>query len=87
MTALPAHLLPGYTAPSGEAPSSSSIAQYFKQARRMYVEGLPKNCTVKDILDFFNDTMKDLYMAVESGNPATGAEIDPETQSAYVEFR
>ena len=87
MTALPAHLLPGYTTPSGEAPSSVSIAQYYKQARRMYVGGIPKGSTGQMVLDFLNATMKELHMTIEGGNPATGCELNEDEHSAYIEFR
>ncbi|RKP09828.1 hypothetical protein THASP1DRAFT_34303 [Thamnocephalis sphaerospora] len=74
----------------GESPlgSPGMMPSLIRQTRRLYVGNMPSGVTDIDVMNFFNEQLRNLNVAPDaSGSPVVSAQVNSDKNFAFVEFR
>merc|ERR1712021_280536 len=78
----------------GLTPTANIAAQYpmaggyfTRQARRLYIGGVPFGATEEAMMEFFNQQMHMAGLATGPGNPVLAVQINPDKNFAFLEIR
>jgi len=72
---------------SADASVNYAGSSLSRQARRLYVGGIPFGMTDEAMMDFFNHQMRITGLAQAEGNPVIAVQINLDKNFAFLEFR
>jgi len=72
---------------SADASVNYAGSSLSRQARRLYVGGIPFGMTDEAMMDFFNHQMRVTGLAQAEGNPVIAVQINLDKNFAFLEFR
>lgn len=72
---------------SADASVNYAGSSLSRQARRLYVGGIPFGMTDEAMMDFFNNQMRMTGLAQAEGNPVIAVQINLDKNFAFLEFR
>jgi len=81
------HNAPAVGPVSADASVNFAGSSLSRQARRLYVGGIPFGMTDEAMMDFFNHQMRFTGLAQAEGNPVIAVQINLDKNFAFLEFR